>query len=88
MRTSLDWTPYRRATVGFDRLFDFLENSGQAADNYPPYDVEKVADDRYRITLAVAGFRDEDLAITVEDRQLVIRGRQADEAEGRVIAQS
>ena len=55
MRNSFDWTPYRRSTVGFDRLFDFLETSGSGAENYPPFDIEKVADDHFRITVAVAG---------------------------------
>ena len=57
MRNSFDWTPYRRSTVGFDRLFDFLETGGSGAENYPPFDIEKVADDHFRITVAVAGFK-------------------------------
>ena len=50
MRSSFDFSPYRRSTVGFDRLFDFLESAGRAepADNYPPYDIEKLNDDSYR----------------------------------------
>ena len=44
MRNSFDWTPYRRSTVGFDRLFDFLETGGSGAENYPPFDIEKLAD--------------------------------------------
>src|SRR3546814_6637909 len=51
MRNSFDWTPYRRSTVGFDRLFDFLETGGSAAENYPPFDIERVADDHFRITV-------------------------------------
>jgi HSP20 family molecular chaperone IbpA len=51
---------------------------------HPPYNIEATSEHTYRITLAVAGFREEDMAITVEDRQLVIRGRQADDSEGRV----
>jgi molecular chaperone IbpA len=52
------FSPYRRSTVGFDRLFDYLENDSRAEqDNYPPFDIEKLADDQYRITLAVAGFK-------------------------------
>ena len=54
MRNSFDWTPYRRSTVGFDRLFDFLETGGSGAENYPPFDIEKIADDHFRITVAVA----------------------------------
>ena len=53
MRNSFDWTPYRRSTVGFDRLFDFLETGGSGAENYPPFDIEKVADDHFRITVSI-----------------------------------
>ena len=81
-----DFTPYRRSTVGFDRLFDLLENQARlnAGDNYPPFNISRRGEDNYRITLAVAGFRDEDLSITLEDRQLAIRGRQQDDADGRI----
>ena len=81
-----DFTPYRRTMVGFDRLFDLLENQNRfnAGDNYPPFNIERRGEDAYRITLAVAGFREEDLSITVEDRQLVVRGRQAEDAQDRV----
>jgi molecular chaperone IbpA len=80
MRSAFDFTPYRRSTVGFDRLFDFLENAtrSEASDNYPPFDIEKLSDDRYRITLAVAGFRSEELDITARQNMLVITGRKAE----------
>ena len=79
MRTGFDFTPYRRSTVGFDRLFDFLENARTAEqDNYPPFDIEKLADDRYRITLAVAGFKPGELDITARQNLLVIAGRKAE----------
>ena len=75
----LDFSPYRRSTVGFDRLFDFLENSGRAEqDNYPPFDIEKLSDDSYRITLAVAGFKRDDLDIVAQQNMLVISGRRAE----------
>ena len=75
----LDFSPYRRSTVGFDRLFDFLENASRAEqDNYPPFDIEKLSDDSYRITLAVAGFKREDLDITAQQNMLVITGRRAE----------
>ena len=82
----LDFTPYRRSTVGFDRLFDLLERQARlnSGDNYPPFNIEQTAEGSYRITLAVAGFREQDLSITVEDRQLVIRGRQQDDSADRV----
>ena len=55
MRNSFDWTPYRRSTVGFDRLFDFLETGGSAAENYPPFDIEKLGDDHFRRGVDSAG---------------------------------
>ncbi|MGZ8997837.1 MAG: Hsp20 family protein, partial [Allosphingosinicella sp.] len=72
--------PYRRSTVGFDRLFDFLESAGRTeqADNYPPYDIEKLSDDSYRITLAVAGFSAADIDITARQNMLVVTGRKAE----------
>jgi molecular chaperone IbpA len=81
MRNSFDWTPYRRSTVGFDRLFDFLENSG-SAENYPPFDIEKVADDHFRITIAVAGFKEDEIDITAQQNMLAITGRKAPAREG------
>ncbi len=75
----LDFTPYRRSTVGFDRLFDFLESAGRAEhDNYPPFDIEKLSDDSYRITLAVAGFRSEEIDIVAQQNMLVITGRKSE----------
>ena len=80
MRTGFDFSPYRRSTVGFDRLFDFLENAARqdVGDNYPPFDIEKVSDDSYRITLAVAGFRQNEIDITARQNLLVITGRKAE----------
>jgi molecular chaperone IbpA len=80
MRTGFDFSPYRRSTVGFDRLFDFLENAArtEAGDNYPPFDIEKVSDDSYRITLAVAGFKSNEIDITARQNLLVITGRKAE----------
>ena len=77
---SFDFSPYRRSTVGFDRLFDYLENASGAEqpDNYPPYDIEKLSDDRYRITLAVAGFSPSDIDITARQNMLTIAGRKAE----------
>jgi molecular chaperone IbpA len=79
MRNNFDFTPYRRSTVGFDRLFDFLESSAQAqGDNYPPYDLERLSDDRYRITIAVAGFKREEIDITARQNLLVVTGRKGE----------
>jgi len=71
--------------LGFEQLERLLERSAKSGnEGYPPYNIEQTSDFSYRITLAVAGFAEEDLSITVEDRQLVIRGRQGDDGAGRV----
>ena len=71
--------------LGFEQLDRLLERSAKSGnEGYPPYNIEQTSDHSYRITLAVAGFAEEDLSITVEDRQLVIRGRQRDDSDGRV----
>ncbi len=76
-----DFTPYRRTMVGFDRLFDLLENQGRfnSGDNYPPFNIERRGEDAYRITLAVAGFRPADIEITAQQNLLVIQGKKGDE---------
>ncbi|MCS6890383.1 MAG: Hsp20 family protein, partial [Rhodovarius sp.] len=70
--------------LGFDHLEQMIDRVQKTADGYPPYNIEQLAENRLRITLAVAGFAMEDLQITQEDNQLVIRGRQREEQEGRV----
>jgi HSP20 family molecular chaperone IbpA len=71
--------------LGFDQLERLVERTAKSGnDGYPPYNIEQASENRYRITLALAGFREEDLSITLEDRQLVIRGRQADDTGERV----
>ncbi|MFP5396291.1 MAG: Hsp20 family protein [Alphaproteobacteria bacterium] len=77
-----DFTPYRRTMVGFDRLFDLLENQARmnSGDNYPPFNIERRGEDAYRITLAVAGFKPADLDITAQQNLLVIQGKKADDA--------
>ena len=78
MGNAMDFSPYRRSTVGFDRLFDFLERQAQSEslDTYPPFDLQKVADDRYQISLAVAGFRQDEIDITAHQNLLTIAGRK------------
>jgi molecular chaperone IbpA len=87
MRTNFDFSPYRRSTVGFDRLFDMLESGGGAgaADNYPPFDLERVSDDEYRITLAVAGFRPDEIDITAQQNLLIVSGRRREDEERQYI---
>jgi len=71
--------------LGFEQLERLLERTAKSGnEGYPPYNIEQTSDYSYRITLAVAGFGESDLSITVEDRQLVIRGRQGDDDEDRV----
>ncbi|MFN4114502.1 MAG: Hsp20 family protein [Sphingomonadaceae bacterium] len=83
-----DLTPYRRSTVGFDRLFDLLENQARlnSGDNYPPFNIEKRGEDHYRITLAVAGFRPGDLDITAQQNLLVVQGKKREETvDGEIL---
>ena len=79
----IDFTPYRRSTVGFDHLFDLLESSVRnSGDNYPPFNIEKRGEDEFRITLALAGFKPEDIDITAQQNLLTVTGRKQDEARG------
>lgn len=83
-----DLSPYRRSMVGFDRLFDMLENEARATggDNYPPFNIERRGDDAYRITLAVAGFKPDDIDITAQQNLLVIQGKKsAETADGQYL---
>ena len=70
--------------LGFEQLERLLERTAKSAEGYPPFNIEQTSDFSYRITLAVAGFAEDDLSITVEDRQLVIRGRQSEDTDNRV----
>lgn len=83
-----DFSPYRGSTVGFDRLFDLLENQARSnvGEKYPPFNIERRGDDNYRITLAVAGFRQSDLDITAQQNLLVVQGRKReDETDGELL---
>ena len=81
MRSAFDFSPFRRSSVGFDRLFDMLENSatGGATENYPPFDLIKEDENRYRIEIAVAGFKRGEIEITSHQNQLIIRGQKTEE---------
>jgi molecular chaperone IbpA len=77
-----DFSPYRRSTVGFDRLFDLLEGQSRlnSGDNYPPFNIERCGEDAYRITLAVAGFKPADIDITAQQNLLVVQGKKREDA--------
>lgn len=78
MRT-YDFTPLWRSSVGFDRLLGLLDETQRAVDdNYPPYNIERLGEDRYQISLALAGFGPDELAITAEQNVLTVEGRKAD----------
>lgn len=81
---SFDLSPLYRSTVGFDRLFSLMDQlNGESAPqpSYPPYNIEKVSENGYRISLAVAGFGEADLSIESEENLLVVRGEKNAEAE-------
>jgi len=80
-KISLGAHPY---LLGFDQLERLVERAAKGAEGYPPYNIEHLPPDAFRITLAVAGFSEDDLSITTEDRQLVIRGRQPEADDTRV----
>ena len=73
----LDYSPFFRTTVGFDRLLDLLENA-DTAQGYPPYNIERSDENNYRVTVAVAGFAEKDLTVDVKDRVLTITGKRED----------
>jgi molecular chaperone IbpA len=84
---SFDLTPFYRSTVGFDRLFSTLDSLVGGADNgqtYPPYNIEKTGENAYRVTLAVAGFGEDDLSIEAKENTLTIKGEKktAEKSEG------
>lgn len=87
MRT-LDFAPLYRSTVGFDRLFSMLDQVSQAeaSSTWPPYDIERVADDEYRITMAVAGFASDEIELTQHDASLLVSGqRKSPEGERQIL---
>ena len=81
--TSFDFAPLFRTAIGFDRLARLVDTAASNAEvsGYPPYNIEKLGDESYRLTMAVAGFKPEELDITVKDNTLVIAGRPAVEAQ-------
>ena len=81
MRTNLNFSPLFRSTVGFDRVFDLLENASrsQSFESWPPYDIVRTSEDSYRITMAVAGFSEADLGITHQPNLLIVTGNRPEE---------
>ena len=88
MRT-FDPTPYWRSTVGFDRLFDMLDQTShlQANDTYPPYNIERADEDHYRISLALAGFGPDEVTITAEQNVLTVEGSKTQKPETEYLYQ-
>jgi len=83
--TTFDFSPLFRSTVGFDRLMNLLENSVQwaeAGNGYPPYNIEKTGEDQYRITLAVAGFGEDELNVEARENVLFVEGRRKEADAG------
>lgn len=81
MNTTIDFRPYYRSSVGFDRLFDLLQNASsiaQSGDNWPRYDIVRLGEDSYSIRMAVAGFSRDELSLSYEPNLLVVRGSKAD----------
>ena len=84
MRTAYDFSPLFRTAVGFDRITRMLNASAQNADNdlsYPPYDIEQKNEDHYRVTMAVAGFKPEDVDVVVHENTLKVNGRAQSQVE-------
>lgn len=82
---TFDFSPLFRSTVGFDRLMNMLESSGQwseASNGYPPYNIEKTGEDQYRISIAVAGFAEDELAIEARQNALLVEGRKKETEAG------
>jgi len=84
MTTALDFSPLFRSSVGFDRVFDVLENASkvQAIKNWPPYDVVRTGDDKYRIVIAVPGFTEADLDLSFQPNLLVVTGTKSEQSDG------
>ena len=82
-----DFSPLLRSSIGFDRLFDLLENAARvpSLDNWPPYNIAKTGEDRYRITMAVAGFSPEELDLTVQPNLLVVKGWKRGEEDAQYL---
>ena len=87
--TNLDFSPFWRSTVGFDRLFDLMEDDAMRTgqQSYPPYNIERSGEDAYEVTLALAGFAPEEIAITATQDLLTVEGRKRDETQHNYVYQ-
>jgi molecular chaperone IbpA len=87
MRTTFDFAPLWRSTIGFDHLADLVDSTLRqtSEDHYPPYNIERTSEDHYRISVAVAGFGADDIAVTAEQNALTIEGRKPEEAAGEYL---
>jgi len=83
----IDFAPLFRSSVGYDRLFDLLDGAmcHEQADNYPPYNIERIGEDAYRIDMAVAGFAPEDITITAQPNLLVVTGQKAEQDDAQYL---
>src|ERR1700730_12570507 len=87
MRT-YDLNPLWRSTIGFDRLFDLLdETQHRTEDNYPPYNIERLSEDRYQISLSLAGFSPDEIAVPAEQNVLTVEGRKSDKDQHEYLYQ-
>lgn len=86
---NFDLTPLWRSTVGFDRLFDLIDDSLRLAgeDNYPPYNIERAGEDEYCISLALAGFTPDEITVTAEQNVLTVEGRKAEKGDHQYLYQ-
>src|SRR5689334_3311362 len=89
MRTTFDFAPLWRSSIGFDHLADLVDSSLRHAneDNYPPYNIERSSEDHYRIALAVAGFGVNDITVTAEQNALTVEGRKPETRAGQYLYQ-
>ena len=84
--TSLDFAPLFRTAIGFDRLARLVDAAASGeAPSYPPYNIEKTGEDSYRLTMAVAGFRPEDLEVVVKENTLTVTGKPAEQGKGKML---
>lgn len=80
-----DFSPLYRSTVGFDRLFSMLDSAGSDAPSYPPYNIERTGENSYRITMAVAGFTNDELSVEAKEHVLTIKGEKAEDDPDREV---